>query len=63
MKITVEEKRKGYFGDFGGRYVPETLIPALEELETVYNASKEDPAIKAEVGALLSDYAGRPTPL
>lgn len=63
MKITVEEKRKGYFGDFGGRYVPETLMPALEELEAVYNASKEDPEFKAELRQLLSDYAGRPTPL
>jgi len=43
--------------------VPETLMPALEELEAVYNASKEDPEFKAELGQLLSDYAGRPTPL
>jgi tryptophan synthase beta chain len=51
------------FGPYGGRYVPETLIPALEELEREWLAARSDPAFQDELGALLRDYAGRPTPL
>ena len=51
------------FGAFGGRYVPETLIPALEELETAYGAAKDDPKFQAEVQDLLANYVGRPSPL
>ena len=51
------------YGDYGGRYVPETLIPALDELERGWAAAKEDDAFAAEVHALLTSYAGRPTPL
>jgi len=54
---------KGHFGIYGGRYVPETVIPALEELEEKYLSLKDDPAFKEELGSLLGDYAGRPTPL
>ncbi|MCC6367863.1 MAG: tryptophan synthase subunit beta [Bryobacterales bacterium] len=53
----------GHFGEFGGRYVPETLMSPLEELESAYLAAKEDPAFHAELRDLLSNYAGRPTAL
>ncbi len=53
----------GRFGDYGGRYVPETLMAALEELETAYEQAKRDPIFSAELDTLLRDYAGRPTPL
>jgi tryptophan synthase beta chain len=56
-------KRPGRFGDYGGRYVPETLMAALEELEAAYEQAKQDPRFSAELDALLRDYAGRPTPL
>ena len=51
------------FGDYGGRYVPETLIPALDELTAAYEEARADAAFEAELARLLSDYAGRPTPL
>ena len=54
---------RGRFGPFGGRYVPETLIAALDELDAAYAAALADPAFWAELNALLKDYAGRPTPL
>ena len=53
----------GRFGRFGGCYVPEILVPALEQLEAAFLNAQEDPAFGAELGALLRDYAGRPTPL
>jgi tryptophan synthase beta chain len=53
----------GHFGRFGGRIAPEALMSALEELTTAYEAARADPAFGAELGALLRDYAGRPTPL
>ena len=54
---------RGYFGDFGGRYVPETLMPALAELEAAYDEARADEAFAAELDDLLSTYAGRPTAL
>ena len=57
------ESRPGRFGVYGGRYVPETLVAALDELEHAYEAAKADAAFQAELTALLTDYAGRPTPL
>lgn len=51
------------FGRYGGQYVPETLMPALEELEAAWVAVREDPAFHAELDGLLRDYCGRPTPL
>ena len=54
---------KGYFGEFGGRFVPETLMYALEELEDKYSRLKKDPAFSKELKSLLKEYAGRPTPL
>jgi tryptophan synthase beta chain len=55
--------KAGRFGAYGGRYVPETLMAALEELELAYEAAKNDPAFHAELNSLLADFAGRPTPL
>ncbi len=51
------------FGPYGGRYVPETLIPALDELEREWTAAREDPAFRERLSGLLRDYVGRPTPL
>ena len=51
------------FGPYGGRYVPETLIPALDELEREWTAARSDPAFTGELARLLRDYVGRPTPL
>ena len=59
----VERAVDGRFGPYGGRYVPETLMAALEDLVAVYAAAQADPAFWAELGALLRDYVGRPTPL
>ncbi|HZD05083.1 MAG TPA: tryptophan synthase subunit beta, partial [Longimicrobiales bacterium] len=53
----------GRFGRFGGRYVPETLMAALDELAAAYEEVVRDPAFAEELGALLRDYVGRPTPL
>jgi tryptophan synthase beta chain len=53
----------GRFGRFGGAYVPEILVPALEQLEAAFLDAQEDPAFAAELGGLLANYAGRPTPL
>ncbi|MEH2315995.1 tryptophan synthase subunit beta [Nostoc sp.] len=53
----------GRFGRFGGKYVPETLMPALTELETVYQQYRNDPSFQAELQQLLRDYVGRATPL
>jgi tryptophan synthase beta chain len=54
---------RGYFGEYGGRFVPETLIPALQELEVLYAEARVDPEFQAELSALWKSYAGRPTPL
>jgi len=56
-------ERKGYFGDFGGRFVPETLIPALQELERSYECVKNSREFKEKLAYYLRNYAGRPTPL
>ena len=53
----------GRFGDFGGRYVPETLTRALDELSTEYASAKADPAFQAELDQLLKSFVGRPSPL
>ena len=54
---------RGRFGEYGGRYVPETLVPALEELESAYRSCRRDAEFGRELARLLSEYAGRPTPL
>ena len=53
----------GHFGQFGGRYVAETLMPLILDLEKVYRAAKADPAFEAEYDYLLKQYVGRPNPL
>src|SRR2546422_10448437 len=53
----------GRFGPYGGRYVPETLMHALEELASVYEAARNDPRFWAELEGLLKNYVGRPTPI
>ena len=55
--------RRGHFGAFGGRYVSETLMPALIELEKAYAAAQRDPGFRREFETYLREYAGRPTPL
>jgi tryptophan synthase beta chain len=57
------QSRIGRFGAYGGRYVPETLMAALEELEHAYAEAQADPAFQTELASLLKDFAGRPTPL
>ncbi|MEP7324523.1 MAG: tryptophan synthase subunit beta [Gemmatimonadota bacterium] len=54
---------RGSFGEFGGMYVPELLVPALDQLETAFRESQQDPRFQAELAGLLRDYAGRETPL
>ncbi|TLM80130.1 MAG: tryptophan synthase subunit beta, partial [Actinobacteria bacterium] len=53
----------GFFGPYGGRYVPETVMPALQELTVAFREAQEDPAFRQELADLLRDYVGRPTPL
>jgi tryptophan synthase beta chain len=58
-----QKVERGYFGPFGGRYVPETLIHALEELEGAYERYRSDPEFVEELDSLSRDFVGRPTPL
>ena len=53
--------KKGRFGDFGGQYIPETLMNTLHELEEAYTHYKADPAFQGELSDLLNNYAGRPS--
>lgn len=61
--LTPWPDERGRFGRFGGQYAPETLMPALEELEAAWNDAKTDVAYLAEIRRLARDYVGRPTPL
>jgi tryptophan synthase beta chain len=65
--MTVKDRQlpdsRGYFGQFGGRFVPETLMPALDELEQAYLDAQADPGFQKEFHRLCRDYIGRPTPL
>tara|TARA_Y100000590_G_scaffold282622_1_gene317932 strand:- start:10004 stop:11200 length:1197 start_codon:yes stop_codon:yes gene_type:complete len=61
MKIGIP--KDGKFGDFGGKYIPETLAPAIEELEENYLKIRNDSKFKKELNKFLAEYAGRPTPL
>jgi tryptophan synthase beta chain len=54
---------RGHFGQFGGRYVAETLMPLILDLEKAYRAAKQDPAFAREFEHLLAHYVGRPSPL
>ena len=58
-----EPTADGRFGEFGGRYLPEALVPACEELEAAFRAAWGDPAFHAELDHLLAEYGGRPSPL
>jgi tryptophan synthase beta chain len=60
---TTLPRSRGRFGAYGGRYVPETLIPILDELEAEYEAARRDPAFAREVDRYLTTFCGRPTPL
>lgn len=54
---------RGHFGDYGGRYVAETLMPLILDLEREYRAAQVDPAFKAEFDGLMTHYVGRPSPM
>jgi tryptophan synthase beta chain len=61
--LRTQPDERGHFGQFGGRYVAETLMPLILDLERAYRASKDDPAFQAEFEDLLTHYVGRPSPL
>ena len=61
MSVSIVENDR--FGAFGGRYVPETLIPALDELEEAYATAQADPSFRADLSTMLATYVGRPSPL
>ena len=61
--MTVAVHPSDRFGKFGGKYVPETLIPALDELEEAYATAQADPGFRAELSEMLATYVGRPSPL
>jgi len=63
MSALPEPSANGRFGEFGGRFVPESLVPACEELETAFRAAWSDPEFHARYEAILRDYGGRPTPV
>ena len=66
MRSTISRRdpdSRGYFGEFGGRYVPETLVEPVEQLERAYLAAREDARFASELARLLKDYVGRPTPI
>jgi tryptophan synthase beta chain len=63
MTAQVWPDTAGRFGEYGGRYVPETLMSAIEELDAAYQAAREDESFAMELGRLLRSYVGRPTPL
>ncbi|MFQ5638176.1 MAG: tryptophan synthase subunit beta [bacterium] len=53
----------GYFGNYGGKFIPEILVPAITELENAYNSAKKDASFQKELQNMLEEYSGRPTPL
>lgn len=63
MNTTYHANEQGYYGEFGGAFIPEMLYPNVEELQQRYLAIMEEPAFQSEFLALLTDYVGRPTPL
>ena len=63
MKSLSLPNTRGYFGDFGGRFVPETLFTALQELEKAYRSAQKNPVFREELARHLRDFVGRPTPL
>jgi tryptophan synthase beta chain len=63
LAATTSPDERGRFGEYGGRYVPEVLIPALDELEAAWSSLREDPSFRGELADLLRDFVGRPTPI
>ena len=63
MALRRDPDGRGYFGEFGGRFVPETLVEPIEELERAYMVVRDDPEFLAELDRLLKHYVGRPTPV
>ncbi len=63
MTVVDRPDASGRFGEYGGRFAPETLMPALEDLEKAFDEAWSDPAYRAELSSLLTHYVGRPTPL
>ena len=61
--VTSVPDARGYFGAYGGRFIPEALVAAVEQVADEYEKAKADPAFNAELSALLKDYTGRPSPL
>ncbi len=61
--MTSLPNKRGYFGSFGGRFIPETLLPTLLELEAAYRSAQKNPAFREELAGHLRDFVGRPTPL
>ena len=61
--LSAEGSVAGRFGPYGGRYVPETLVAALDDLTALYDAARADPAFWAEFDALLAEFVGRPSPI
>lgn len=59
----MKTENQGWFGSFGGCYVPEILLPALEQLADAFSTARSDPSFQKELSELLAEYAGRPTPL
>ena len=57
------QTNNGYYGDFGGCYIPEILVAPIQSLSTIWNQLKDDPTFRAHLQRVLQDYAGRPTPL
>ena len=62
-EISTGPNSRGWFGEFGGRYAPETLMAPVEELEKAYSAARNDPAFQSELDTLAQGLRGRPTPL
>ncbi|HWW61093.1 MAG TPA: pyridoxal-phosphate dependent enzyme, partial [Thermoanaerobaculia bacterium] len=63
MTVATMPSRSGYFGEFGGKYVPETLMAALDEFESTYKKIRRDRAFRKELDEILADFVGRPTPI
>src|SRR5215204_100644 len=61
--MNYEPNERGYWGEYGGRFVPETLVAPLDELTEAYVAARDDVAFRSEFSSLLTNYSGRPTPL
>ena len=59
--MSLRDEQGPYFGEFGGRFVPEALIAALDELDAAYRAAKNDPMFQAELAELHRSYSGRPS--